>query len=193
MRAVAVGALVAGVGAVGRDAVGGKLARARSLARFGPDRALSPSIAISCARAAAGASPPRRGSRPSACRPPPRSPSRPSRSSASCRSRSPRCTIVGRAVEHAADALHRQFERVGGDLREHGLDALPDRRRADIDRDRAVASRARAGRSRAGPSRRLRDSSRCRCRDSGRRSAGPAAPPFSSSRIPRGSDRASLR
>ena len=46
--------------------------------------------------------------------------------------------VAGRAVIDAADALHRQFERIGGDLREHRLDALPDRRRADIDRDRAV-------------------------------------------------------
>ena len=47
--------------------------------------------------------------------------------------------------------VHRHFERVGGDLREHRLDALPDRRRADVDRDRAVALRAPAARSRVGP------------------------------------------
>ena len=41
-------------------------------------------------------------------------------------------------MEHVVDALHRQFERVGGDLREHRLDALPDRRRADEHRDLAV-------------------------------------------------------
>src|SRR5262245_30161748 len=34
-----------------------------------------------------------------------------------------------------ADLRHRQLERIGCDLREHRLDALPDRGRPDIDRD----------------------------------------------------------
>ncbi len=86
---------------------------------------------------------------------------------------------------------HRHVERVGGDLREHRLEPLPDRRRADIDRDLAVGFEheprvlARAGR------RRLRGSSRRRCRGSGRRSACLAAPPSASSRSRRGSGRAS--
>ena len=32
--------------------------------------------------------------------------------------------VVGRTVEHAADTVHRHAERVGGDLREHGLESL---------------------------------------------------------------------
>ena len=37
------------------------------------------------------------------------------------------------------DPLDRHLERVGGDLRHDGLDALPDARRSHIDRERAVA------------------------------------------------------
>ena len=44
----------------------------------------------------------------------------------------------GGAVIDAADPVHRDFERVGGDLREHGLHPLPDRGRADEHRDRAI-------------------------------------------------------
>ena len=38
----------------------------------------------------------------------------------------------------AADALHGDFERVGGDLGEHRLEPLPDRGRADMNREHAV-------------------------------------------------------
>ena len=47
--------------------------------------------------------------------------------------------IRGRAMEDAGDAVHRHFERIRRDLREHGLDALADRRGAHEHRDRAVA------------------------------------------------------
>ena len=46
--------------------------------------------------------------------------------------------IGRRAVMDAADALHRDFQRVGGDLGEHGLHPLADRGRADEHRDRAA-------------------------------------------------------
>ena len=37
-----------------------------------------------------------------------------------------------------ADALDRQFQRIGGDLRQRRLEPLPEHRGADIDRDAAV-------------------------------------------------------
>src|SRR5215831_20610865 len=46
--------------------------------------------------------------------------------------------IIGRAMMDAADAVHRNFKRIRSDLREHGFDALADRRRADENRDRSV-------------------------------------------------------
>src|SRR5207237_3264266 len=45
--------------------------------------------------------------------------------------------VGGRAVKDL-DAFERQLERIGRDLPHDGLDPLPDRRRPDIDRDRAV-------------------------------------------------------
>src|SRR5437763_9470842 len=47
--------------------------------------------------------------------------------------------VVGRAVEHAADAIHRHAERVGRDLREDGLEALAVGRRAGVDGERSIA------------------------------------------------------
>src|SRR5437588_7137388 len=41
-------------------------------------------------------------------------------------------------MEHALDARERQLERVGGDLGAHGFQALPERGRADIDRNGSV-------------------------------------------------------
>src|ERR1051326_7761293 len=61
-------------------------------------------------------------------------------------------TMRGRAVEDG-EALHRQAERVGGDLQAHGLEALPDARRADEYRHLALlvdddaCALARAGRA----------------------------------------------
>src|SRR5437764_871660 len=46
--------------------------------------------------------------------------------------------VMGRAMMNVADALHRHFECIGGDLREDGLDALTDRSRAQKNRIRAV-------------------------------------------------------
>ncbi len=46
--------------------------------------------------------------------------------------------MSGRTVEDLVDALHRNFERIGGDLRKHGFDALAHRRRADKDRKRSI-------------------------------------------------------
>ena len=46
---------------------------------------------------------------------------------------------IGRAVKHAANSLDRHFQRIGGDLREGGLEPLAVGRRADIDRYRAIA------------------------------------------------------
>ena len=47
--------------------------------------------------------------------------------------------VGGRAVEHAADALHRDGERVGCDLGEHGFQPLAVRRRPGIHGNRSVA------------------------------------------------------
>src|SRR3954467_12224628 len=41
-------------------------------------------------------------------------------------------------MPHATDARDVNFKRIGRDLREHGLDALPDRGRAHINREVAV-------------------------------------------------------
>ena len=51
----------------------------------------------------------------------------------------------GRAVEDTADAVERHLQRIGSNLREDRLDPLPDTRRADIDRDRAVGLQHHAG------------------------------------------------
>jgi len=41
-------------------------------------------------------------------------------------------------VEHAVDAIDRDFQSIGSDLCKRGFETLPDRRGADKDRDRAV-------------------------------------------------------
>src|SRR5713226_2860617 len=46
--------------------------------------------------------------------------------------------VGGRAVMDAADAVHGDFQRIRGDLGEHGFDALADRRRTDENRYRSV-------------------------------------------------------
>src|SRR5271166_622438 len=44
----------------------------------------------------------------------------------------------GRAVEHAADAIDRDFQGVGSDLRKGGFETLPHCRGSDEDRDSTV-------------------------------------------------------
>src|SRR6266849_4232006 len=46
--------------------------------------------------------------------------------------------VSGRAVMDAADAIHRDFQRIRRDLGEHGFDALADRRRTDENRNRSI-------------------------------------------------------
>ncbi len=52
---------------------------------------------------------------------------------------------VGRAVIDAADAIRRHLQRIGGDLGEHRLETLAVRRRADMDRHRAIGLEHQAG------------------------------------------------
>ena len=47
-----------------------------------------------------------------------------------------------RAVQNRIDALDRQFQGIGGDLRHHGLDALTDATRSRAQRDRSIALKA---------------------------------------------------
>src|SRR6266849_5861559 len=46
--------------------------------------------------------------------------------------------VSGRAVMDAADAVHRDFQRIRRDLGEHGFDTLADRRRTDENRNRSI-------------------------------------------------------
>src|SRR5919197_4655149 len=46
--------------------------------------------------------------------------------------------VLGRAMEDAADAVHRYAERIRRDLREHRLESLSVRRRARIDAERRI-------------------------------------------------------
>ena len=62
----------------------------------------------------------------------------------------------GGAVKDPADAVHRNLERVGGDLRERGFEPLADGGRPDIDRVESVRLEHRCGRFPSVPRRRPR-------------------------------------
>ena len=142
MRAVTVGALVARVGALRGNGLRGQRGQ-RHRSAFGTDNviAIDPDVVGRAAQMLRGCGMDRALQIRGRCY------DRRSTHDGGARAeRAEAFADMGRgAMEDTANAIERHFQRVGRDLGEDGLEPLPHRRRADIDRYRPIAFQHHAG------------------------------------------------